>query len=62
MGLTVLAVVGISLNMRNRQLKESNKKLILQNDSILSVNLELAKYSEKLQCQLDSASIVLGNE
>lgn len=56
--IVVLAVVGTSLNIKNHQLMEWNQKLILQNDSILSVNLELAKYSERLQCQLDSASVV----
>jgi TM2 domain-containing membrane protein YozV len=50
-------VTGIILKQRNNKLATANNTLVLQNDSILSVNLQLTKEVSKLQRLLDSFSI-----
>ena len=55
--LVLLIIAGISLQQRNVKLSTRNNKLVLLNDSILSVNLELSKEVSKLQHLLDSIRI-----
>ena len=55
--LVLFVVTGITLKHRNNKLATANNTLVLQNDSILSVNLQLAKEVSKLQHLLDSFSI-----
>jgi hypothetical protein len=50
----VLLVIALMLNRNNKQLTESNNKLLLQNDSVLSVNLQLQKDINYLKHDLDS--------
>jgi hypothetical protein len=50
----LLLAIGILLQQQNKQLKESNNKLLLQNDSVLSVNLKLQKDIMVLRRGLDS--------
>lgn len=57
----ILAIGGIVflgiaflLHRKNEQLTESNNKLLLQNDSVLSVNLQLQKDINYLKHHLDS--------
>lgn len=49
-----LLVAGAMLKQKNVALEAKNKRLMLQNDSILSVNIELEKHFSKLQKTLDS--------
>jgi hypothetical protein len=42
------------LQQKNKQLTEFNNKLLLQNDSVLSVNLQLQKDIHSLKHDLDS--------
>ena len=55
--LVLFIVTGIALKQRNNKLATANNTLVLQNDSILSVNLQLTKEVSKLQRLLDSVSI-----
>jgi hypothetical protein len=53
-GVIVLLALSLLLHQRNKQLTESNNKLLLQNDSVLSVNLQLQKDINFLKHDLDS--------
>lgn len=50
----ILLVAGAFLKQKNTNLDRQNKKLVLQNDSILSVNIELLKQMTRLKESLDS--------
>lgn len=52
--LILVIAAGISLGQKNSKLVTRNHSLILQNDSILAVNLRLSKELSKLQSLLDS--------
>ncbi|WP_276480712.1 hypothetical protein [Paraflavitalea pollutisoli] len=52
--LLLVVVAGVSLGQKNSHLVHKNNALVLQNDSILSVNLQLSKELSKLQSTLDS--------
>ena len=52
--LVLVIAAGISLGRKNSKLITKNNSLILQNDSILAVNLQLSKEISKLQSMLDS--------
>ena len=53
-GVIVLALLAFVLQRKNKQLTEFNNKLVLQNDSVLSVNLQLQKDISFLKHDLDS--------
>jgi hypothetical protein len=53
-GAVILGVLAIVLLQRNKQLAEFNDRLLLQNDSVLSVNLQLQKDINFLKHDLDS--------
>ncbi len=53
-GVLVLLSLSLLLHWKNKQLTESNNKLLLQNDSVLSVNLQLQKDINFLKHDLDS--------
>jgi hypothetical protein len=53
-GTIVLGLVAFLLQQKNKQLNEFNNKLLLQNDSVLSVNLQLQKDINFLKHDLDS--------
>lgn len=53
----VLVIAGIGLKRKNKSLATHNNVLVLQNDSILSVNLRLSKEVSKLQHIVDSINI-----
>ncbi|MBO9199270.1 MULTISPECIES: hypothetical protein [Niastella] len=53
-GAIVLIAFAFVLQQKNRQLTEFNNKLLLQNDSVLSVNLQLQKDINFLKHDLDS--------
>jgi len=53
-GVVVLLALSFLLHRKNKQLTESNNKLLLQNDSVLSVNLQLQKDINFLKHDLDS--------
>jgi len=53
-GAIILMVVAFILHRKNEKLTESNNKLLLQNDSVLSVNLQLQKDINFLKHDLDS--------
>jgi hypothetical protein len=53
-GVIVLVAFSLLLHRKNKQLTESNNKLLLQNDSVLSVNLQLQKDIIFLKHDLDS--------
>jgi hypothetical protein len=53
--IALLFAIGILLQQQNQQLRETNNKLLLQNDSVLSVNLKLQKDILVLKRGLDSA-------
>lgn len=53
-GVIVLLSLSLLLHQKNKQLTESNNKLLLQNDSVLSVNLQLQKDLNFLKHDLDS--------
>lgn len=59
--LVLVIIAGISLRQRNSKLITRNNRLVLQNDSILSVNLQLSKEISKLQCVLDSLRLKNGS-
>jgi hypothetical protein len=50
----VLLIAGIYLQQKNKRLMEANSKLLLQNDSVLSVNLTLQKELMRVQQGFDS--------
>lgn len=50
----LLIIAGIILKQRNEQLVQKNNVLILENDSILSVNILLQKKINNLHHTLDS--------
>lgn len=49
-----LLIAGALLKQKHSDLASKNKRLMLQNDSILSVNIELEKQLSRLQRSLDS--------
>jgi hypothetical protein len=53
-GAIVLGLIAFVLQQKNKQLNEFNNKLLLQNDSVLSVNLQLQKDINFLKHDLDS--------
>jgi len=53
-GANALGLVAFVLQQKNKQLTEFNNKLLLQNDSVLSVNLQLQKDIHSLKHDLDS--------
>jgi hypothetical protein len=53
----ILVIAGIGLKQKNKSLANHNTVLVLQNDSILSVNLRLSKEVSKLQHIVDSINI-----
>ena len=53
-GVIILLVLSLLLHRRNKQLTETNNNLLLQNDSVLSVNLQLQKDINFLKHDLDS--------
>jgi hypothetical protein len=53
-GVIVLVLLAFVLQQKNKQLAEFNNKLLLQNDSVLSVNLQLQKDINFLKHDLDS--------
>jgi len=53
-GVIVLALLAFVLQQKNKHLSEFNNKLLLQNDSVLSVNLQLQKDINFLKNDLDS--------
>jgi hypothetical protein len=53
-GAIVVGVIAFVLHQKNKQLTEFNNKLLLQNDSVLSVNLQLQKDIHCLKHDLDS--------
>lgn len=52
--IVALLVAGAMLKQKNIVLASKNKRMMLQNDSILSVNIELEKQLSKLKRSLDS--------
>jgi hypothetical protein len=50
----ILLVIAFGLHRKNEQLTNFNNKLLLQNDSVLSVNLQLQKDIDFLKHDLDS--------
>jgi hypothetical protein len=53
-GAIVLSLIAFVLQQKNKRLAEFNNKLLLQNDSVLSVNLQLQKDINCLKHDLDS--------
>jgi hypothetical protein len=53
-GVIVLLSFALLQHRKNKQLTETNNKLLLQNDSVLSVNLQLQKDINFLKHDLDS--------
>ncbi|HEX6426994.1 MAG TPA: hypothetical protein VF008_04880 [Niastella sp.] len=53
-GVIFLLVIALVLQQKNKQLTAFNNKLLLQNDSVLSVNLQLQKDINFLKHDLDS--------
>lgn len=53
-GAITLVVVSLVQHRKNKQLAEYNDKLLLLNDSVLSVNLQLQKDINFLKHDLDS--------
>ena len=53
-GVIILVIIAFVLQRQNKQLTEANSKLLLQNDSVLSVNLQLQKDISFLKHDLDS--------
>jgi hypothetical protein len=53
-GVIILVIITFVLHRQNKQLTEANSKLLLQNDSVLSVNLQLQKDISFLKHDLDS--------
>lgn len=42
-----LTIISVCLLFENRSYQKQNRQLVIQNDSILSVNIELRKYLQK---------------
>ena len=55
-GAIMLLVAAFVLQRKNKQLTDSNNKLMLQNDSVLSVNLQLQRDINFLKHDLDSVT------
>jgi hypothetical protein len=53
-GVIVLLAFALLQHRKNKQLTDTNNKLLLQNDSVLSVNLQLQKDINFLKHDLDS--------
>jgi hypothetical protein len=53
-GAIVLLIAAFVLQQRNKQLTAFNNKLLLQNDSVLSVNLQLQQDLKSMKHDLDS--------
>jgi hypothetical protein len=53
-GVIILLIISFGLQRQNKQLTEANNNLLLQNDSVLSVNLQLQKDINFLKHDLDS--------
>lgn len=53
-GVIVLLAFSFLQHRKNKQLTDTNNKLLLQNDSVLSVNLQLQKDINFLKHDLDS--------
>lgn len=53
-GVTILVVIALVLHQKNNQLTNFNNQLLLQNDSVLSVNLQLQRDINYLKQDLDS--------
>lgn len=53
-GVIVLLAFALFQHRKNKQLTDTNNKLLLQNDSVLSVNLQLQKDINFLKHDLDS--------
>jgi len=53
-GVIFLVVIALVLQQKNKQLTAFNNKLLLLNDSVLSVNLQLQKDINFLKHDLDS--------
>ena len=53
-GVIVLLAFAFFQHRKNKQLTDTNNKLLLQNDSVLSVNLQLQKDINFLKHDLDS--------
>jgi len=53
-GAIIFMIIAFVLHLKNKQLTEVNNKLLLQNDSVLSVNLQLQKDINFLKHDLDS--------
>ena len=53
-GVMVSLIIGFNLKQQNRNLTQTNSTLVLQNDSIISANLQCKKEIKKLQATLDS--------
>lgn len=53
-GVIILVVLALVLHQKNKQLTDFNNKLLLQNDSVLSVNLQLQRDVNFLKHDLDS--------
>jgi hypothetical protein len=59
--IVILAIVSGCLYHQNKKYESQNRKLIIQNDSIQSVNIEL-KHSIKLKSAADKKAGVLKGE
>jgi hypothetical protein len=53
----LLLIAGITLQQKNKRLTETNSRLLLQNDSVLSVNLQLQKELLQMQHGIDSVHL-----
>ena len=51
-----MLVIAFVLQRKNKQLTEFNNKLLLQNDSVLSVNLKLQHDLKSMKHDLDSVT------
>ena len=61
-GVVLLTIIGVNLKQKNKRLIEKNSILMLQNDSIISANLQFEKDLADLQETLDSVHNQLPNE
>lgn len=51
-----LVVLNVSLYSRNKAYQQANRQLIIQNDSILSINIELNEVLNSNQKQIKASS------
>jgi hypothetical protein len=58
----LLFAIGILLQQQNKRLREANNKLLLQNDSVLSVNLKLQRDINLLKRGLDSSKVPVNQQ